>query len=464
MLYAYGKIGRSIALTSSGWGVVGGDAEPPRLLRSLALRNPDDTFVIVSMCRDDPRKCGYPPNVVNSWTPERLEWYRQVTAPDQKIISFGKGPETLEAIKRTSDAIDSLYLPLVEKLSGVILWLGQHGTSNTVLPAVTQRTGNDGVTRPYAAFTYYAGGLFRLVNAWRDLDPVSNEETWLIADARNYHKARDSKWPPLHPVLGQFNFTRELHHERFGDPRHPGLDPKYRAGPTAMTPFHKSKWKTDHTWLSPVNYVYSNLEVCSLDGIDLPPSPTSFLFNSHGQRKSFGLFINEAGSHVGQGNEQQSAGRLQRAPIVRDWVLPLEPSFIHGKWTKASQDELGITVTPASWEEYFSILSSVKCTFTTPSSGSGWATTKPWEAFAAGTVCFRHPEYDTQDHIYGRLPDWAREWLSPPTKEDLWARVRQLSSDEKTWWSLIDAQYALLDETLRRKQWLVNIEKRMHRA
>jgi hypothetical protein len=455
-IYAYGKIGRSIALTSSGWGVVGGDSEPPRLLRSLALRNPDDTFVIVSMCRDDPAKCGYPPNVVNSWTPERLDWYRAAIRPAQaRMKRKAPRPENwswLDDLREMTGVIDALLLSLTGKLSGIIVWAGQHGTSNTVLPAVTERTGTSGFTRPYDSFLFYGGGIFHLINQWRDNDPLRDEETWLIADARNYLKARDIKWPVRRPVLGQFNFTRDLHHERFGD----------TAQPDGV--WKRSEWKTDHTWLSPVDYEYSNIEVCSLDGIlKQVPSPSSIIFMSHGQRKSFGLFINEAGSHVGQGKEQIAAGRLQRAPIVRDWVLPLEPSFIHGKWTKASQEELGITVTPVPWGDYFDTLSSVRCTFTTPSSGSGWATTKPWEAFATGTVCFRHPEYDTQDHIYGRLGDWARDWLSPPTKEDLWARVRQLDQDRHTWEMLVATQYSLLDETMRRKQWLTNIEKRMHR-
>jgi hypothetical protein len=457
-LYAYGKIGRSISLTPSGWGVVGGDSEPPRLLRSLAHRNPDDTFMIVSTCRDDPRACGYPPNVFNAWSPERLEWYRTAVAPYQETMRqvSKTDPRMLDAIRGIETVIDALLLPLVEKLDGVIVWAGQHGTANSVLPAVTDRSGTPGFTRPYDSFVFYGGGIFRLVNAWRDRSPLHNEETWLIADARNYLKARDVKWPPLHPVLGQFNFTRDLHHERFGDK----LNPSDEA-------FHRSKWKTDHTWLSPVDYRYSNLEACSLVGAALPPTPASTMFNKWGERDSFGIFINEAGWHTGQGRDQESAGRLQRAPILAEWVLPLRArggiAFMHGKWTTASLKKLDVVIEPAPWEDYFGVLSTVRSTFTTPSSGSGWATTKPWEAFAAGTVCFRHPAYDTQDHIYGRLEQWAREWLSPATPADLWARVDQLDKDPTTWVSIVDAQHALLRDALQDRPWLTAIEERMHR-
>lgn len=452
-LYAYGKIGRSISLTPKGWGVVGGDSEPPRLLASLAHRNPDDTFIIISTCRDDPQACGFPPNVVNAWTPDRLEWYKQAVSPFQDVMKqVSKTDERmLYAIRSIEHCIDALLLPLAEKLDGVIVWAGQHGTANSVLPAVTDRSGIPGFTRPYDSFVFYGGGIFRLINAWRDIDPLKHEETWLIADARNYLKARDIKWPQRNPVLGQYNFSRNLHHERFGD----------NTQPDDGGPWSKSVWKSDHTWLSGVDYVYSGIELCSLVGAFVPPDPHSPMFRTWADRNSFGLFINEAGFHVGQGKEQEANGRLARAPIVKEWVLPLEPSFIHGKWTTSSLKKLGVDIKPASWNDYFPVLSSVRSTFTTPSSGSGWATTKPWEAFVSGTVCFRHPAYDTQDHIYGQLDQWAREWLSPPTPADLRARIEQLDRDPTTWVSLVHAQYDAVSENLRTRPWLTAIEGRL---
>jgi hypothetical protein len=442
-VYAYGKIGRAIALTEDGWGVVGGDMEAPRLLDSLARRNPEHTFVIISTCRDDPYKCGYPPNVINSWTPERLAYYAEQVKPFQeKMRGAPKDEQMLVQIRGIEQVIDSLLLPLAEKIDGVIVWAGQHGTANRVLPAVTERSGVPGFTRPYDSFVFYGGGIFRLINEWRDRDPVGNEEVWLIADARNHLKARDIKWPPTHPVLGQFDFTRDLHHERFGD---------------TSPPWKHSKQKTDHTWVSPVDYVYSGLEVCSI----LPEYIGQQYDEEHYKRRSFGLFINEAGFHAGQGNSQESSGRLARAPIVRDWVLPLQPSFIHGKWTAASQKKLGRDISPAQFIDFYPLLRSVRSTFTTPSSGSGWATTKPWEAFAAGTVCFRHPAYDTQDHIYGQLSKEAREWLSPSSPEDLTARVRHLDHDEVTWKWLIGEQYGVYTAAVQDPLWLRMIEARL---
>ena len=448
--YAYGKIGRAISLKPSGWGVVGGDMEAPRLLDSLARRNPDDRWAIISTCRDDPQECGFPPNVVNTWTPERLDYYKERIKPFQEIMrEVGKiDPLMIQAIVGVERVIDSLLLPLVEKIDGVVVWAGQHGTANRVLPAVTDRSGTPGVTRPYDSFVFYGGGIFRLINAWRDLDPLKNEEVWLIADPRNHLKARDIKWPPRYPVLGQFNFTRNLHHERFGDNTKPD------------GPWERSSEKTHHTWSSPVDYIYSGLEACGIMPQHINHTVGGKILE-HGYRQRFGLFINEAGFHVGQGKTQQASGRLARAPILKDWVLPLDPNFIHGKWTSASLKKLEIKIDPVPFADYFATLESVKCTFTTPSSGSGWATTKPWEAFSTGTACFRHPAYDTQDHIYGRLPDWIREWLSPPTPADLWARVEHLNFDVNTWSRIIGAHYDLYREHVTEAPWLTMIEDRL---
>jgi hypothetical protein len=453
VLIGYGKIGRSISLTQDGWATVGGDMEPPRLLLDLAERNPDDTFVILSTCRDDPQACGFPANVVNAWTPERLVWYRNAVRPHQEAMKqLEKTDERmLDAIRAMERIIDSLLLPLAEKLDGVVVWAGQHGTANSVLPAVTDRSGIPGFTRPYDSFVFYGGGIFRLINAWRDLDPKRNEEVWLIADARNHLKARDQKWPLQHPVLGQFNFTRDLHHERFGDTSNPAEF----WGHGRDVP---SSWKTTHTWSSRIDYVYSGIEVCSI----LPKHVGHHYDPSSAGKKPFGIFINEAGFHVGQGRDQESSGRLARAPILKDWVLPLEPAFVHGKWTTASQKKLGREIGPASFEDFYPLLKSIKCTFTTPSSGSGWATTKPWEAFAAGTVCFRHPAYDTQDHIYGKLPDWVRDWLSPPSAADLAARVTALDGDNQTRHAIAHEQYQLYMQMCTERPWLVKIEERLH--
>ncbi len=124
----------------------------------------------------------------------------------------------------------------------------------------------------------------------------------------------------------------------------------------------------------------------------------------------------------------------------------------------------------------------MRSTFTTPSSGSGWATTKPWQAFAVGTVCFFHPEYDTQGHIIPTLkqlddaernqsPDavhgWdvntaqLARWLRVRDAGDLAKRVRHLNEDHDAWWWLVVQQRRLYDAACANLLHVKMIEERL---
>lgn len=451
MLYAYGKLGRVIALRQDRWGYVGGDNEPPRLLRHLAERNPDDTWVIVSPCFDDPAECGFPPNVVNMWTPERREWLRERLSETKERWKHASTPaEKLDRARAIMDVHLPLYLPLAEKLDGVVMWIGQHGPVNSAVRAVAvSRSSGGEYARPYDSYLHYAGPLIRLINAWRDRDPLENEEVWLIADNRNYLKARDVKWPSRFPLLGQYTTTRSSQHERFDDAR----DPEEHG-------FTDARWATSHTWRSSYRYVYSRLEVCGILP-DNSPLETADEFarrdlvDEWETRRRFGLFINEAGS-LGDKN-------LARAHVLREWVLPLEPDFVHGQWPPGHEERVGRRIEPVDWDDYYPTLRSVKTTFTTPSSCSGWATTKPWEAFGAGTVCLRHPAYDDQDNVYGEFAADVQEWLCPRTPAELAARVDALDRDRVTWLRLVRAQRALYDRAVTELRHVTLIEDRLKR-
>lgn len=436
----YGKIGRAVSLSQDGWGTVGGDNEPPRLLDTLARRHPEHTFIIMSRCDDDPQRCGLPDNVFNSWTPDRREWFRDQVAKIRTNVPMN----TFESAQALGEVTQAMMVPYASMLDGVVMWVGQHGPANSIIPAVTRRTedtSHPGWVRPYDSFNTYAGGIIRAINAWRDRDPLRFEEIWLIADSRNVIHGRDIKWPARHPVLGQFNLEKTGHHERFGDTRSPD-DCGFGNG---------IAWRaSDHTWKSKTCYTYSRLEVCGILPHHVHDGAT--YSEDWSGRRSFGLFVNEAGA-IGQQN--------RRRDVLPEWVLPLNPAFIHGKWTDKSQREVGRVIEPLAWDLYYPYLRSVRSTFTTPSSCSGWATTKPWEAFMSGTVCFRHPGYDTQDNIYGDLPDDVREWLSPPTPGDLAARIAHVDADHGTWLYLVRAQRALYDHAVSELRHVKMIEDRL---
>ncbi|MGH9202129.1 MAG: hypothetical protein ACRD2A_12945, partial [Vicinamibacterales bacterium] len=275
-------------------------------------------------------------------------------------------------------------------------------------------------TTPQCWAVNYCAYMTANLNMWTDM--TNGDVTWLCADVRNYLKDRSLKWPPRRSIVGQFDWTREQKHERYSDFRDPG-----EFG-------YRGHWEKG-VWLVKQEYAYDRLEM-----VGIPPawSPTY----DFAERVSFGMLVNEARAYVTR----------KRKDIVRDWVLPLEPDFIVGKWSPESKAQLGIDPEPIAHATIPEVVGRARCTFTTPSSGSGWATTKPWEAFALGVVCFFHPNYDTQGHVVPTRQQLARgevsddelaalaRWLRPRTPDELMKGVRAVNESRETFEWLVAAQ------------------------
>lgn len=442
MRIGYGKIGRSMPLTLDKCGNLGGDVEMAAVAGELARRRPGDEIVLIGRnTGEDPVTAGLPDNVTNPW----IEW-----GPKLRDLTRSRGlvgevltPDLQLAVARCFDDIG--VTEAIANLDRVVLWVGQHGTTNLPVPSI-QRPG--ALTKPQDWCVWYASYLFRGVNAWRDLHgPWQHEEVYLNADARNRHKMRDLKWPLRHPVLTQYTFTHPLKHERFGDPLLPTPAWKTEGIKYEENPF---------LWTSTCRNVYSRLEVNGLR----PGTPFGNLisYDETWERPgAFGLFINEA-------RAKGIRPELARKNILREWVLPLSPHFIYGTWSPESLAELDIPcagIHPTPWSDYYPSLHSVLATLTTPSSGSGWATAKPWEAFAAGTVCFFHPAYDTQDNVLHDAPNALREFLRVGSPTELRSRLAVLSRDRATWRWAVREQRKHFDRALEELDYATKIEMRL---
>lgn len=456
-IIGYGKLGRSMPLTLDKCGNLGGDVEMVAVAKELALRHPDDWIYLVGRnSGEHPLDVSLPRNVINPW----IHWGPKLK---ERVAEAGLKGVVLTPDKQLKLAriFDDIVGDTFERLDAMVMWVGQHGTSNTPIPKVSDPSQ---LTKPQDWCAWYSGFMLRGINRWRDKDPWNREEINLNADARNLHKMRDLKWPLRHPVLGQYRSSKTLKHERYG------------AGREGFKRFHSwdgddifgRRWadymgyeRGGETWQSRVCTTYARLEVNGLR----PGTPFGDLISfdpSWDRPGDLGLFINEARS-IGIRPE------LQRKTILRDWVLPLDPYFIHGTWSQTSLTELGIPragIHPAPWNQYYPLLHSVRCTFTTPSSGSGWATAKPWEAFAAGTVCFFHPEYDTQDNILSDADPDLRSWLRVATPEELATRIKHLGtqSGRNDWSWLITQQRRHFDRALEELTYMKMIEERIYGA
>jgi hypothetical protein len=415
-LIGYGKLGRSMPLTLEQCGNLGGDVEMVAVVKELALRHPEDDFFLVGRnSGENPADVGLPSNVYNPW----MKWRGELR---ERLKDAGvKGNLTVEEHKVVTQIYRDLMGDIWKKLDGLVLWVGQHGSSNMSIPRIDDPSG---WTKPQDWCAFYAGYMLDGVNQFREGREDTHDVVWLNADARNKHKMRDLKHKLKNPILTQYTFSHNLKHEQYD-----GTPPKTGA----------------------VHNVYSRLEVNGL----APGTPFGDLITwnpDFDRPHGFGMFINEAraiGVKTG----------MDRMSIVRDWVLPLQPDWLHGSWSKDSLAKLNRDITPAPWDMYYPMLNATRCTFTTPSSGSHWATAKPWEAFAGGTVCFFHPDYDKQDNILGDANQGLRNWLRVRSPKELKLRVAAVNANPATFQWLITEQRKHFDNAMTEKRYLKTIEE-----
>jgi hypothetical protein len=441
MRIGYGKLGRSMPLRLDKCGTVGGDVENVAVISELARRRPGDTFYLIGRnSGDDPAEIGLPANIINPWRewgPAQRKWSKETAFPGSYL--------EVEDQQRLRDFYDSEMTPFMRDLDGIVLWEGQHGSSNSPIPMTDSP---EMVTKPHDWEVKYCCYLFQGINAFRDRDPVKYEEIILNADARNVRQSRDQRWPALHPVLAQFDQIKNTKHHRGHNSEMPTPEQLKRDLPWSL---HAGQ--DGHLWTSRTRYIYSRVEINSL----IPGAPYGDLVSydeTWEGRQHFGLFINEARAYVKE--------QLTRKYCLKHWVLPLNPAFVHGAWSDKSMQELGRIIEVAPWDRYYPLLHTVRSTFTTPSSGSGWATTKPWEAFAAGTVCFFHPAYDTQNHILRDAPPELREYLRVNTLAGFTKRVEEMNNDRDKWLAMVRMQRAHFDKAISELNYMRLIEERLN--
>lgn len=392
---AYNKIGRSLLLDPRLWGSVGGDNEAPYMLFDLAARYPEIDWVVAG--RHSVGDAVLPPNIIT---------------PD-----FPNGIDIAGNIEMMKD----IHL----SCDGAVLWVGQHGTTNMPTPQLNKP---DIRTFPLDEGLIYVGPTINALNCVGPPEEGGYEPVWLCADPRNYLKLRDMKLYPKNPVLAQYNFTRKQRHFRWGDHKSPA-----ELGLTRSEVIKNGHWSTEHS------YEYSGLE---LTGV--PNWPTDSL-PGWDDRNRFGIIINENRSYV----------KMDREAIMKKWVMPLGPSFVHGKWSDKTLKANGWEFESIPYQDIPDVSSRAKSTFTTPASGSMWATAKPWEMFQLGVVCFFHPFYDIQGHIIPtleqatllpesdplRLLTW---WLRPKSPEELKLRVDRVHEDRDSYEWIVAEQRRLL--------------------
>lgn len=420
MKIGYGKIGRSFDLNRGNMSTLGGDVDVLNLLERLARMYPDDEIILVGRnSGEDPQAMGLPPNVVNPWRDALKPLQADLKAVGCEVSwsRTGKSKQlSIEAQLAGLPVFKHYAEEMTKDIDAYVLWVGQHGTSNWNIP-MTDGTGT--LTHPQDAFYWYAGHMLYAVNQWRDRHDGRVGEAWLNPDPRNYFKGRDLKWPPL-PILGQFDYEYQTKHERYGDTRDP------------QTLGYAGHWEHS-AWTVRTQSTYNGVELTALSEPSLFPMPPLE------GRTAFGMIVNENRRDV----------KDNRLDVLCEWILPrFESVELHGSWSKESCKILDRDITPLAHNLAMVKMGTWRSTFTTPASGSGWATAKPWEAFLTGTVCFFHPKYDVQDNILGQLNEDERplyDWLRVKTPDQLVKRVNAVMQDDDTYLWLATTQRRFLE-------------------
>jgi hypothetical protein len=434
MRIGYLKIGRSWNVDPKNWSSVSGDVDVWRTLDTLARRNPEHTFVLIGRNSGEvPQEVGLPANVENPWT--------QLRDIVSEALKDNKGGTDIQRHARTIEVFDEIVLPHFLNLDEIVGWVGQHCSMNNPIPEVGQDWGGK-LGKPYDSCIAYGSYVTRGIAMWRDVDPVKREEVWLCPDPRNLIRARDIKWPFRHPIISQFNLVHQGKHERFAydEPPHPD--------------FKIKSIETRHVWVTDHIYTYDALEITAI------PNPNDVVLDLETPRYPFGVILNENAKTL----------KENRFRCLKDWVMPYWPECeIWGKWSAESQKKLGREINVIPYEHLLTMTGRYRSTLTTPASGSGWMTAKPWESFLVGTICFFHPKYDTQGNGIPLSPNdtddpdlkCLAQWLRPRRPEQLKARVEAIANDDDLWRNLALTQRRVVEKMWNEQRAIVTIEKRI---
>lgn len=421
MNIAYSCLGRAWNLDPAKASTVGGDMDRIRLLMRLAWDHPEHNFILVGRnSGEDPATLGYPDNVKNPWVTAKMppvREYDDIKADREKFMEWlirGWRPIMRE-------------LP---KCGAHIMWAGQHGGSNSPLPMIDTDWDDNKLTTPQMAFMNYCAYLLDYCNE------TTVEPLVLCPDPRNYWKARELVRPFTRPVLAQYNMTRVSKHEQFQT---------WARGDYKVCRDKVPGTREKSVYVTNLDYKYAAVEMTALD------EPQSIMCNVAPPSIPFGVVSNENRKEVNP----------SRFDLIKQIHAVMGTFKLYGSWSDPSAQALygdcGIEpCTPVPATSMYETLRQFRSTVTLPASGSGWATAKPWECFAAGVVCFFYGKYDEQGHVIAtqdaspaipgvvdrrqELHSWLGQMLRVRNASELAKRVDQVKNSDDLWHAITNAQ------------------------
>jgi len=456
----YAKLGRSMTFDDAKFGYQG-DAEAPNLLRRLAQRFPQHTFVVVGK-NNGGGNLGCP-NIVNPYdtmydgVTTFNTWSEGARVPEgATLVTYPVSDhKTGWYAKPEGVARDLVIAQTIRDLDGMIVHMGNMGiVHSTGVPAskTTWKQCEDDAdlyVKPLVWPMNYGGYLLEGLKLLGDRTDGKAPVVWICADPRNYMKARDLKWPTgLDDVLAQYNMERTSQHERFKDARSPrelGFASWCASG------------RNGELWSARNKYRHADLELMIL--------PDDWLF--WGKRSFYERLP------IGIATTSFKVSKPRRSELVRDWVLKEFPDTgVWGKWDAESLEDVPEgTVEENEPAQFQSILEMYRVTLALPVLGGGWTAAKPYQCFAARVICFMIEGLDDQGWVmpttkwasglkqvapglYSSREDWTEDdielarYLRVKTPQEFAESVRAYSENCEGWARITDLQRGLL-----RRRW-----------
>ena len=341
------KLGKAIKFNENSWGAIGGDCEPKQLINSIAARNPNIEYWILS-----PNDLGRvrakekPPVQSLFGDPVKAK-----LAAAENIHEFHSKMENRKSADETVKFIKELDLDFI------FFYTGPSSTVN--IPGFINKVDGTGQVKSLDFFKYYAAPIIQAMNELEKKVPIVG----LLVDNRYVLACKDwsnNNRPTYY--LAQNNFTKEE---------------QYFCNP----PLRDVKTITS-------TYEYSGIETVFL--LDKTRYNTDELFK-----------MKKTNSFIMLQNQGKGTGGMDRWNPVRDYIVENDvKTDIYGKWDDELKEKY------PDWfkgekriESMTDELLNTKYTFCVPIK-EGMVTSKYAEMLHYGIIPFLHPSYDTEFNVF----------------------------------------------------------------
>ena len=365
------KLGKAIKFNENSWGAIGGDCEPKQLINSIAKRNPNIEYWLLS-----PNDLG---RVRAKEKPAVQSLFGPPVETESAAPSNVKEFHSTMADRKSADEAAQIIKDL--DLDFIFFYTGPSSTVN--IPDFINKVDGTGSVKSLDFFKYYAAPIIKAMNELEKKVPIVG----LLVDNRYILACKDwndNNRPTYYLAQNTFTKTEEFF-----------CNPPLRDIDTIES-----------------TYEYSGIETVFL--LDKKRYDTDELFA-----------MKKTDSFMMLQNQGKGSGGMDRWDPVRDYIVKNDiETDIYGKWDDNLKEEY------PKWfkgekriESMTDELLATKYTFCVPIK-EGMVTSKYAEMLHYGIIPFLHPSYDTDFNVF---PDG--HFIRCKSPEDLKKKVQFLNDN-----------------------------------